>query len=339
MRFFLLIFIAVFYSRLVSAQSFIHAELKGTPLNTNGWTLKGAAVLGNVTGTGNSELIICKNEFSKIGSVFYNTPINLCACSKWSVEFDFRIFDGNQGDGFAFCFLEKLPTEFVGGGGLGIPASVNGLKVGFDTYPNCLSRYNDTIVPKIVIRWGAGYNECRAQPTVENNRGKLSFIRSNNYNRAKIVYNRGSVSVYINNKLWVTGFQELNFQGYFGFSASTGSHTDNHSIKNVSIYTDMPSRGEGKETTCVYVPGAFSPNGDGKNDVFKPLVFGIVKNFRFIIFNRFGQKVFETAQLETGWNGSSKGILMNNEVFIWTCSYQSGNGKLQTLKGTVVLVR
>ena len=220
-------------------QSYIFAQLGGVPVNTNGWNLQGSASVGNILNTNNSEIIVCPTSNSTSGAVFFNQPINLSICNKWKAEFDFRMFDGNGADGLAFCFLEVPPAGFVTGAGLGIPSSANGLKICFDTYNNCISPTN-SLVPKVEIRWGVGYNECWSQPTLENISGSLSYIRSNDYNRALIEYDNGNISVSVNGKLLLTGNQTFNFTGYLGFTASTGGSRDNHSIKNVIVYTDMP---------------------------------------------------------------------------------------------------
>ena len=219
------------------AQSYVFAQLTGTPLNTNGWNLQGNAYLGNTgSNTGNGELILTNPVNFQSGSVFYNVPINLAQCSKWIAEFQFRIAEGSAADGLAFCYLDVPPVGFVAGGGLGIPATANGLKVGIDTWLNC----GTDAVPKIELRWGNGYDECNGQPTKNNNDGSLSFIRNGQYHTCKIEYDKGNITVSINGVQRVTGFQTFNFLGYFGFTASTGGSTDRHSIKDVRIYTEMP---------------------------------------------------------------------------------------------------
>jgi gliding motility-associated-like protein len=221
------------------AQSYVFAQLNGSPINTSGWNLQGNAYVGTVTG---SSVVILTNPLNdKSGAIFYNQPLNLAQCNQWTVEFDFRMYDGTMADGIAFCFLDVPPVGFVSGSGLGIPGTANGLKVGFDTYNNCGSG----VVPKVEIRWGLGYSECWSQPTIDN----MGFIRSPNFNRAKINYNAGVISVYINNVLYLTGNQTFNFTGYFGFTASTGGSTDLHSIKNVVVYTNMPPSEAGVNRT------------------------------------------------------------------------------------------
>jgi gliding motility-associated-like protein len=230
-------------------QNYVFAQMGGAPINTTGWNIQGAAYVANVTSTNLSELLLCPNVPNTSGAVFYNQPINLSLCNKWIAEFDFRMFDGTGADGIAFCFLDVPPVGFVLGGGLGIPNTANGLKVCFDTWNNCIPYNPNTVhqdMPKIEIRWGVGYNqgnivgECLAGPTRDNADGKISFIRSNNYNHAKITYDSGNIQVFVNDTLYLTGFQQFNFTGYLGFTASTGGYWDNHSIKNVIIYTEMP---------------------------------------------------------------------------------------------------
>lgn len=241
------LFLFLFY--IGAAQTHVFAQLTGSPVNTTGWTMTGAATVGNIIGSNNSEIILCNTVNYQSGAIFFNQPINLNLCNKWIAEFDFRMFDGNSADGIAFCFIDVPPTGFVTGGGLGIPGTANGLKVGFDTYLNCAA--TGTALPKLELRWGAGYDECWNQPTVQNTSGLLSVMRSPNYCHAKIVYDNGNISVYINNVLAISGFQTFNFTGYLGFTASTGGFIDNHSIKNVVIYTNMPpSEAGASQTIC-----------------------------------------------------------------------------------------
>ena len=224
------------------AQNYVFAQLKGAPVNTGGWNLQGAATVANVTSADNSEILVCPLNGAS-GAVFFNQPINLSLCNKWKAEFDFRMSGGTGADGLAFCFLDVPPNGFVSGGGLGIPSTANGLKVCFDTWNNCTPFNPSTVhlnMPKIEIRWGAGYDECASQPTKDNSDGSISFINSTAYNHASITYANGNISVYVNDSLYLSGYQQFNFPGYLGFTASTGGWNDNHSIKNVIVYTEMP---------------------------------------------------------------------------------------------------
>jgi gliding motility-associated-like protein len=88
----------------------------------------------------------------------------------------------------------------------------------------------------------------------------------------------------------------------------------------------------------LYIPTAFTPNGDGKNDVFRPLLFGNVKHFLFTVYNRWGQIVYQTSELQKGWDGKLTGKPQDTNVFIWTCSYQREGEKENFERGTVTLI-
>jgi len=88
-----------------------------------------------------------------------------------------------------------------------------------------------------------------------------------------------------------------------------------------------------------YIPTAFTPGKDGKNDLFYPLLFGNVVKYKFSIYNRWGQKVFETTTLQRGWDGTLAGTTTDTNVFVWICTYQFAGQPLETKKGTVVLIR
>ncbi len=250
-------------------QTYVFAQLTGIPMNTTGWNLAGDAMVTNIIGSADSELMLCPAINSSSGAAFFGQPINLSVCNKWVAEFDFRMYDGTGADGLAFCFLDVPPSGYVNGGNLGIPQTANGLKVCFDTWNNCIPYDPGTVhldMPKIEIRWGPGYyqvvgpgdtvyGECDSQPTLDNSSGKLSYMRGPNYNRARIVYDTGNISVYVNDTLYITTYQPnlFNFIGYMGFTASTGGYTDVHSIKNVIIYTQMPpSFAGGSKAFCPY---------------------------------------------------------------------------------------
>lgn len=87
-----------------------------------------------------------------------------------------------------------------------------------------------------------------------------------------------------------------------------------------------------------YIPNAFSPNGDGYNDVF--YVYGkAVTEVRFSIFDRWGEKVFESNDLNFGWNGIYKGDVMQPGVFVYYAELYFENGDKVEEKGSVTLLR
>jgi gliding motility-associated-like protein len=86
------------------------------------------------------------------------------------------------------------------------------------------------------------------------------------------------------------------------------------------------------------VPQAFSPNGDGNNDILFVKGLGI-EVMTFTIYNRYGQKVFEADDQDIGWDGTFKGRDENSGVFAWMLEYKLVNGTTGILKGNTTLVR
>ena len=91
--------------------------------------------------------------------------------------------------------------------------------------------------------------------------------------------------------------------------------------------------------TGVYIPTAFTPNNDGLNDLFRARVYGKTTSFKLEVYNRYGEKIFETTDPGVGWNGIYKGTPQSTAVFVWQCFYQLTGEKSAFKKGTVVLIR
>ena len=89
----------------------------------------------------------------------------------------------------------------------------------------------------------------------------------------------------------------------------------------------------------IFVPTAFTPNGDGLNDFFRPLAVGISKFDYFRVFNRWGELVFQTQINELGWDGKIKGKEQGSGTFVWVVKGTDYTGKQVFAKGTVTLIR
>jgi gliding motility-associated-like protein len=91
--------------------------------------------------------------------------------------------------------------------------------------------------------------------------------------------------------------------------------------------------------TDIYVPNAFSPNGDGHNDILKAIPAGIRDFKYFAVFTRWGQKVFQSAAPDRGWDGTVNGKLQPPGTYIWTAVGVDYLGHVVQRNGTVILVR
>ena len=87
------------------------------------------------------------------------------------------------------------------------------------------------------------------------------------------------------------------------------------------------------------VPTAFSPDNDGNNDVFRPIVIGMKSLDAFRVYNRWGQLVFSTTQTGFGWDGNFKGMPQSAGTYVWYASGITYLGKKIERKGTVILIR
>lgn len=89
-----------------------------------------------------------------------------------------------------------------------------------------------------------------------------------------------------------------------------------------------------------YLPNAFSPNEDGENEVFKAYVNPLcVTEFKLIIYNRWGEKIFETNDVTNGWDGKVRDVISNSAVYAYYCKVKLTDGKEIFKEGNVSLVR
>ena len=88
------------------------------------------------------------------------------------------------------------------------------------------------------------------------------------------------------------------------------------------------------------VPTAFSPNGDGYNDKFSLQGWNsCITEFSFMIFDRWGEKVFEATDGNQLWDGSFKGKAMDPAVFVYYLNATLNSGEKVTKKGNISLIK
>ncbi len=99
---------------------------------------------------------------------------------------------------------------------------------------------------------------------------------------------------------------------------------------NVKVYKVAPD---------LYVPNAFTPNGDGRNDVFRPVPLGIKSLELFQVYNRFGQLIYNSADINKGWDGTFGGRPQDPATYTWVAKATDYTGKKILRKGNVILIR
>ena len=92
-----------------------------------------------------------------------------------------------------------------------------------------------------------------------------------------------------------------------------------------------------KITNNLFVPNTFSPNSDRKNETFRAYGFNI-DTFEMIIYDRWGEIVFTTSDMEYGWDGNYNGQPVQDGTYVWTIKYKSGEEEVEK-KGSLTLLR
>ncbi len=134
---------------------------------------------------------------------------------------------------------------------------------------------------------------------------------------------------------------------FLTYSWQNGSTEQSFTASKAGLYTVTVTTDCGEATddiritekNCeIYFPNAFTPNNDGKNDVFNILNAYDLQDYRLVVFNRWGQKIFETGDYRKGWDGSIKGVIQDTGSFIWQCHFKK-SGVEFNMKGTVTIFR
>lgn len=99
----------------------------------------------------------------------------------------------------------------------------------------------------------------------------------------------------------------------------------------ITIYLD--------HTASDFMPSAFTPDGDGRNDLFRIIGLRFQKLVDFSIYNRYGQRVFQTSSAEKGWDGTVNGVPQDLGVYNYGIIVAQPDGTQKTYKGTVTLIR
>src|SRR5690606_37612055 len=97
-------------------------------------------------------------------------------------------------------------------------------------------------------------------------------------------------------------------------------------------------------------PNAFTPNPNGpsggaydkndylNNDIFYPFTDGVTE-YDLMIFNRWGELIFQSRELNIGWDGYFKGKLCQQDAYVWRANVKFFDGRVYSQTGTVTLLR
>ncbi len=89
----------------------------------------------------------------------------------------------------------------------------------------------------------------------------------------------------------------------------------------------------------IVVPNAFTPNGDGLNDVIKVIHNSTIFSLNYFkIYNRAGKLIFETKNIEEGWDGKLNGSVAESDAYYWLAEYNTWDNKVYQVKGSFILI-
>lgn len=163
--------------------------------------------------------------------------------------------------------------------------------------------------------------------------------------KPKPAFNLGADKEFCNGEHLVIGEQ---LQNTYLYQWDNGSTSSTRTINQPGTYRLTATNECGTFTDELIVkpgqcalalPNSFSPNGDGKNDVFKLSTSSGVSSFVMQIFNRWGQKIFESRDPLQGWNGSFAGKDCDIGHYAYSIQFVNDQGAAKTLKGMVLLLR
>lgn len=231
LSFVLCIVATIAFSNFSSAQTF-DFQLVGNPVDTAGWNMS------NQSHIDSNQITLTNPIGSQAGYIYYRQPENLGNCSQFTVTFQFRITDQSSppADGIAFWYITNPPSNFVSGGGIGLPNNPNGLVLILDTYNNNGLPNDNPLVSLRRFDGTSNYIEGSSTGRLCPDLTYQSFITDGNWHTCTLKYFFGTVTVsFDGNPPVMSGTTTLNMVGYFGLSASTGALWSKHSIKDVHI--------------------------------------------------------------------------------------------------------
>lgn len=112
-------------------------------------------------------------------------------------------------------------------------------------------------------------------------------------------------------------------------------------LNDKNCYSDTCAKIKIKGITSFYIPNAFTPGGDGRNDHFMPVSMGIdPKQYEFEVFNRWGELIFSTTDISKGWDGTYMDKLVQDGVYVWKIhAKETDTRKRISQSGTVTLLK
>jgi gliding motility-associated-like protein len=142
----------------------------------------------------------------------------------------------------------------------------------------------------------------------------------------------------------------INVPGYKSYNWNTGASTPGLDIRTAGNYYLTVTNFDNctgtdtliiKEINCIPIgiPNAFTPNNDGKNDLFKPGINIEITGYQLQVYNRVGQLIYQTRDFSQGWDGKFKGQQQSSDNYIYKISFKNAAGGFFNYSGNILLMR
>ena len=190
--------------------------------------------------------------------------------------------------------------------------------------PNLLvDTFNVTVIPPIIVNAGHDTSVVENQPLQLTALVSDSTVNAYSWSPATGL-NNSAISDPI--ATLGAGIDSINYK--VTATNSTGCFGVDYIL--VRVYKSKPD---------ILVPNAFTPNGDGKNDIIRPILLGISKLNYFRVYNRWGQLLFNTSEFNKGWDGNINGAAQQSGTYVYMTEGVDYLGNTIFRKGTIVLIR
>jgi gliding motility-associated-like protein len=313
---------------------------------------------GVITVTGNVGTL--PYQFSIDGGVTYqssNIFNNLVAAS-----YTVTIRDANN------CLNSTLPIKVVNTAGATVTATSNNATCGFTNGKITATALGGTPTYQYSIDGGLTYQNSNIFTNLPPTNYTVYIKDANScINTTALTVGNTPIpilSVFAGRDTSVVIFQplqlnaiDINNTGFVSYTWSPSLGLNRPDIKNPVAILDKDFAYEVMATTAdgcistdsikikityisdIFVPTAFTPNGDGKNDVLRPKLIGIKELKYFALYNRYGELIHKSANENQGWDGFIKGKAQNTGTFVWTAEVVDYLGRTIFRKGTSMLIR
>lgn len=189
--------------------------------------------------------------------------------------------------------------------------------------------FADTVVAKTIVVYPRAHAGLTIEPDEISEDYPIVTFENGSTGATSYLFSMGDGAVYngfINQHIYHP-LEEASFT--ITFIANNNFNCPDTVVKFLSV---LPS-------ARYYIPNSFTPNGDGKNDLFGPAVYAETSSYEFLVFNRWGEQIFHSIDKNVKWDGTYKNDLVQSDVYVYKIVIVFENGApAEPIIGRVALI-